>query len=64
VVGEVGLSGELRRVNGVGRRLTEAARLGYTKALVPPDAGPLPQGTRALVANDLFDALQLLKLTK
>ncbi|MGM1065099.1 DNA repair protein RadA [Saccharothrix sp. Mg75] len=64
VVGEVGLSGELRRVNGVGRRLTEAARLGYTKALVPPDAGKLPAETRALVANDLFEALQLLKLKK
>ncbi|MEU4801067.1 DNA repair protein RadA [Actinosynnema sp. NPDC023587] len=64
VVGEVGLSGELRRVNGVGRRLTEAARLGYTKALVPPDAGPLPPETRALVAHDLVEALSLLKLTK
>ncbi|GAA3460148.1 DNA repair protein RadA [Saccharothrix longispora] len=64
VVGEVGLSGELRRVNGVGRRLSEAARLGYTKALVPPDAGKLPPETRALVANDLFEALQLLKLKK
>jgi DNA repair protein RadA/Sms len=64
VVGEVGLSGELRRVSGVGRRLTEAARLGYTKALVPPDAGPLPPETRALVAQDLLEALQLLKLTK
>ncbi|MDU0289025.1 DNA repair protein RadA [Saccharothrix longispora] len=64
VVGEVGLSGELRRVNGVGRRLSEAARLGYTKALVPPDAGKLPPETRALVANDLFEALQLLKLRK
>lgn len=64
VVGEVGLSGELRRVSGVGRRLSEAARLGYTKALVPPDAGPLPPETRALVAQDLLEALQLLKLTK
>lgn len=64
VVGEVGLSGELRRVSGVGRRLTEAARLGYTKALVPPDAGPLPPDTRALVAHDLLEALHLLKLTK
>ncbi|WP_081916106.1 DNA repair protein RadA [Saccharothrix sp. NRRL B-16314] len=64
VVGEVGLSGELRRVSGVGRRLSEAARLGYTKALVPPDAGPLPPETRALVAQDLLEALQLLKLIK
>ncbi|MEU5694701.1 DNA repair protein RadA [Actinosynnema sp. NPDC020468] len=62
VVGEVGLSGELRRVTGVGRRLSEAARLGYTRALVPPDSGKLPKETRALVANDLGEALKLLKL--
>ena len=64
VIGEVGLSGELRRVSGVGRRLAEAARLGYTKALVPPDAGPLPPETRALVAHDLLEALNLLNLRK
>jgi DNA repair protein RadA/Sms len=64
VIGEVGLSGELRRVSGVGRRLAEAARLGYTKALIPPDAGPLPSETRALVAHDLSEALNLLNLRK
>ncbi len=35
VIGEVGLAGELRRVPGVERRLAEAARLGYTNAIVP-----------------------------
>ncbi len=35
VIGEVGLAGEVRRVTGVGRRLAEAARLGFTSALVP-----------------------------
>jgi DNA repair protein RadA/Sms len=34
-VGEVGLLGELRSVPGVERRLREAARLGFTRALVP-----------------------------
>lgn len=34
-IGEVALSGELRRVTGVGRRLAEAARLGFTQALIP-----------------------------
>lgn len=38
-VGEVGLAGEIRRVPSVGRRLAEAARLGFTHALVPPDSG-------------------------
>ena len=36
-IGEVGLAGEVRPVTGARRRLTEAARLGFTTALVPPD---------------------------
>jgi DNA repair protein RadA/Sms len=34
-IGEVGLLGELRAVTGLGRRLREAARLGYRRAIVP-----------------------------
>ncbi len=34
-VGEVGLSGELRAVNQVDRRLSEAARLGFKKCIIP-----------------------------
>jgi len=34
-VGEVGLGGEIRRVNQLGQRLREAGRLGYRKAIVP-----------------------------
>jgi DNA repair protein RadA/Sms len=34
-VGEIGLAGELRRVPDVRRRLSEAARLGFTAAVVP-----------------------------
>jgi DNA repair protein RadA/Sms len=33
--GEVGLTGELRPISGLGRRLREAARLGFTRAIVP-----------------------------
>jgi DNA repair protein RadA/Sms len=35
VIGEVGLSGELRSVNQLDRRINEAARLGFTKVIVP-----------------------------
>jgi DNA repair protein RadA/Sms len=35
-IGEVGLTGAVRRVSGVPRRLAEAARLGFRHALVPP----------------------------
>ena len=37
-IGEVGLLGELRGVVGVERRLREAARLGFRRALVPRPA--------------------------
>lgn len=35
IIGEVGLSGEIRRVSRLELRLAEAAKLGFTKALVP-----------------------------
>ena len=52
-IGEVGLSGEIRRVGGTGRRLAEAARQGYRTALVPPDAGSAPAGMRLVEVPDL-----------
>lgn len=57
VVGEVGLAGEVRRVPNVGRRLAEAARLGFTHALVPPDSGKLPDCIRVLEVGDVAIAL-------
>jgi DNA repair protein RadA/Sms len=59
-LGEVGLSGEIRRVAGTGRRLAEAARQGYKVALVPPDAGPPPAGMRLVEVPDLGTAFQRL----
>lgn len=56
-MGEVGLSGEVRRVPNVGRRLAEAARLGFTHALVPPDSGKIPPGIRVLEVGDVASAL-------
>ncbi len=38
-IGEVGLLGELRGVGGLDRRLREAARLGFTRAVVPRARG-------------------------
>lgn len=57
VIGEVGLAGEVRRVPNVGRRLAEAARLGFKKALIPPDSGKLPSDVKAVVVPDLGAAL-------
>lgn len=59
-IGEVGLAGEVRRVTGVQRRLAEAARLGFTQALVPADAGGAPPGMRVLEVADIGEALRVL----
>ena len=58
-VGEVGLAGEIRRVTGTARRLAEAARLGFTHALVPPDPGRVPAGIEAIEVSDLGRALRI-----
>jgi DNA repair protein RadA/Sms len=59
-LGEVGLSGEIRRVSGTGRRLAEAARQGYKVALVPSDSGAAPPGMRLIEVPDLGTAFQRL----
>ncbi|MGK5532595.1 DNA repair protein RadA [Streptomyces sp. URMC 129] len=59
-IGEVGLAGEVRRVTGVQRRLAEAARLGFTQALVPADAGEAPPGMRVREVADIGEALRVL----
>jgi len=61
-LGEVGLTGEVRRVGAVPRRLAEAARLGFRYALVPPGCGPaatgsLPPGMQVLEVSDVRSAL-------
>ncbi len=62
VLGEVGLAGEVRRVTGAARRVAEAARLGFTRALVPPDTPPAPAGVRQTVVPDLASALRVLRV--
>jgi DNA repair protein RadA/Sms len=59
-IGEVGLAGEVRRVTGVQRRLSEAHRLGFTHALVPSDPGKIPAGMKVIEVADIGDALRVL----
>jgi len=56
-IGEVGLAGEIRRVTGIQRRLAEAERMGFTRALVPPDPGPVPAGIDVVEISDVVSAL-------
>lgn len=63
VIGEVGLSGELRSVNRLDRRIAEAARMGFTRMIVPAGTrksiGETPNGVdlvRCRTASEAIDA--------
>ena len=59
--GEVGLAGEVRPVPGLSRRLSEAARLGFTTAVVP--AGSLEgTGASGMVVHEVTSLSQALGL--
>lgn len=60
VLGEVGLAGDIRPVPGVAARLTEAARLGFRRALVPPGGGSAVGGLEVVQVDDVHTALQAL----
>ncbi len=57
--GEVGLGGELRQVHQTARRLAEAARLGFRRAVVPASASVDVAGMDVLRATTLADAVRL-----
>lgn len=57
-VGEVGLTGEIRRVAGTERRIRDAANLGFTKFVVPKGKLNMEQKTAGIVqAATLEEAL-------
>lgn len=60
-IGEVGLAGDLRRVTGMDRRLAEAARLGFTTAVVPPGVTDPPAGLTVMSADNISGALHVLR---
>jgi DNA repair protein RadA/Sms len=58
-VGEVGLAGEVRPVSGVGRRLAEASRAGFTAAIVPSGTeDPAPDGMVVYEVADVLSGLR------
>ncbi|MCL3863090.1 DNA repair protein RadA [Actinotalea sp. K2] len=61
-MGEVGLAGEIRPVVGLARRLAEARRHGFTRAVVPTgtvEPSDVPDGLVLLEAADLAEAVVL-----
>ncbi|HEV8596742.1 MAG TPA: DNA repair protein RadA [Candidatus Dormibacteraeota bacterium] len=58
VVGELGLSGEVRRVGHLDRRLVEAARHGLTRALIPAGSrAGRPAGLEVVEVRTLAEAV-------
>ena len=66
-LGEVGLSGELRRVPQLQRRLNEASRLGFHRCLLPDSARDEPvevDGTKVIYVTTISQALRQCLSTK
>ncbi len=62
LIGEVGLSGELRWVGQMNARLREAAKLGFKAAIIPRrvrKSEPMPEGIQVLEARSLREALTM-----
>jgi len=67
LIGEVGLSGELRWVGQMNARLREAAKLGFKTALIPRrvrPGEPLPKEIEVKEARSLREALGFALLTE
>ncbi len=64
LLGEIGLSGELRSVSQLGRRLTEASKLGFKRAVIPRSAGrharaeTFPDDMAIIRARSLHQAIE------
>jgi DNA repair protein RadA/Sms len=60
MIGEIGLSGELRAVSQLPTRLNEAAKLGFQRAVIPRrlrKGEPLPDGIEIIEARTVRQAL-------
>ena len=62
VVGEIGLGGEIRTVGQVDRRLAEAARMGFRRALISPKARAArpPAGLETVETRDVRELVSYL----
>ena len=63
IVGEVGLSGEIRQVSQLGARLNEAAKIGFKRALIPRirrKTEDIPRSIQLLEVRSVADALRVI----
>ncbi|ADK02893.1 TPA: DNA repair protein RadA [Bacillus anthracis] len=62
VIGEVGLTGEIRRVSRIEQRVQEAAKLGFQRAIIPRKnlgGWTIPDGIEVVGVSNLGEALRL-----
>ena len=60
-IGEIGLTGEIRRVNRIEQRLNEASKLGFTKIFVPKNSLSgltIPQGIQVVGVTTVGEVLK------
>jgi DNA repair protein RadA/Sms len=60
IIGEVGLSGELRTVGQIAMRLNEAAKIGFKRALLPRTRRKIedvPPGIELVQVHNVAEAL-------
>jgi len=65
VMGEIGLTGEIKRINGVMPIVWEAKKRGITTCLVPKDnveEAALVEGVKVIGINDLKEAMEYLNI--
>lgn len=55
IIGEIGLSGEIRAVNNIEKRINEAQKLGFKKAIIPSSNGNL---------NEKFSNIEIIKVKR
>lgn len=61
VIGEVGLTGEIRRVSRIDQRVQEAAKLGFKRAIIPMKnigGWTIPEGIEVVGVSNIGEALQ------
>ena len=60
-IGEVGLTGEVRSVNQIEKRLNEASKLGFTTCIIPKGNAKdvkLPKGLEIIEVENVKEALK------
>lgn len=57
IMGEIGLTGQLRAVSQPSRRLSESLRLGFEQAVLPKAGSTIPKDINAFEARNVWDGL-------